>query len=252
MKYLEFEVKNMTLNRIGDKTAPISGAVNYFGVSVAFDEDFESIPGGKSVEFYKNKATKREPLVDGKCRIPNEILKDKDAFEMRVVSGCTVATPWVKIVITESGPITPEEPEEEAPESMEYVKTLSGDGAAPFLRITKNVLEYSQDGKKFRSGLNGVPEVPDDGKKYIRVNGDWIPYEEPEVPETPDMTELQEAAAKIPELENSVKELEKIEGLTGAASALTELADDETDPAAISASVNEIIALLKARGIATS
>lgn len=269
MKYLEFEVKNMALTRkSSDKTAPISGSVNYFGVSVEFDSDFAEVPGGKSVEFFKNKATKKVDLVDGKCSIPNEILKDKDAFEMRVVSGCTVATPWVKISITESGPISPEEPEEEPVEGMEYVKTQSGDNAVPYLRAGTNGLEFSHTGNEdeWEGALSGVPEVPakPKGQKYMRVHGDWVPYEEPEIPEAPDMTELEnkvkensDAVEKISgmetqltEHETAIEELKKIEGLTGAASALTELSDGETDPATISAAVNGIIALLKARGIA--
>lgn len=263
MKYLEFEVKNMALSRkSNDKTAPISGSVNYFGVSVEFDPDFADIPGGKSVEFFKNKATQKVDLIDGKCSIPNDILKDKDAFEMRVVSGCTVATPWVKISITESGPITPEEPEEQPSEGMEYVKTQSGENAVPYLRRTTNGLEFSQDGNEWESGLSGVPEVPKksaDGKKdvmYLRKHGDWVPYEQPEIPETPDMTDLEnkvsENATAIEGMKTDITELKKVEGLTGVASALTELADGETDPATISAKVNEIIALLKARGIATA
>jgi hypothetical protein len=259
MKYLEFEVKSMTLGRKGgDKTAPISGSVNYFGVSVDFDEDFASIPGGKSVEFFKNKATTRRDLIDGKCGIPNELLKDKDAFEMRIVSGCTVATPWVKIVVTESGSITPEEPEEQPEEGMEYVKTQSGDNAVPFLRVATNGLEFSKNGEDWEGGLSGVPEVPKkpNGAKYLRVHGDWIPYEEPEIPEVPDLTELQgrveSNSTAVEKHEQAIEELKKIEGLTGVASTLTELADDETDPVAIAAKVNEIISLLRTRGIATT
>lgn len=252
MKYLEFEIRNMTLNRKqGDKTVPISGSVNYFGVSVSFDEDFESVPGGKFVEFFKNKITKRNDLIDGKCAIPNEFLKDKDAFEIRVVSGGTVATPWVKIVPTESGPIAPEEPGEEPEEGMEYVKTMSGDNAVPYLRAGTNGMEFSKDGKEWESGLSGVPEVPAKPKdqKYMRVHGDWVPYNEPEMPEVPDLTELQE---KVSANTQAIEELKNVEGLTGSASALTELTDGETDPATIAAKVNEIISLLKARGIATT
>lgn len=252
MKYLEFEVKNMTLGRKkDDKTAPISGSVNYFGVSVAFDEDFESIPGGKSVEFFKNKATVRCDLVDGKCGIPNEILRDKDAFEMRVVSGCTVATPWVKIVITESGAIAPEEPEEQPDEGMEYVKTQNGDASLPYMRMGDHGPEFSQDGKDWQNGVSGVPDVPAKPKdqKYMRVHGDWVPYEEPDIPEVPGLTELQ---GKVDTNAQAIEELKNVEGLAGAASALTELSDGETDPAAIAAKVNEIISLLKVRGIATT
>ncbi len=226
MKNILFKVSNMAITRAasGDKSSPISGSVNYFGVEFEFDEEFSSIAGTKSVEFFKNRETIRRDLVDGKCLIPNEMLKDKSQFEMRVISGTSVATPWVSVSVSESGTITPEEPAEDVPENMEYVKTQSGDDAVPYLRVASNGLEFSKDGKEWEGGLSGVPEVPakPKGIKYLRMNGDWVPYEE-----------------HAP-----------IDGLTGTASALEELVDGETDPATIAAKVNEIIALLKVRGVA--
>lgn len=177
MKYLEYEVKNMSITKkTGDKTALISGAVNYFGMHFDFDEEFSGIPGAKSVEFYKNRNKIRVDLLDNSCAIPNELLTDKNNFEIRVVSGNTIATPWVSIGITESGVILPESPDEEPPETMEYVKTYTGDHAAPLLRATTNGLEYSTDGENWNSGVSGVPEVPSKPKDAIfgRTNGDWV------------------------------------------------------------------------------
>lgn len=177
MKYLEFDVKNMKIDRTsGDKTALISGAVNYFGLHFSFDDEFASIPGAKAVEFFKNKQTRRVDLVNGACAIPNELLNDKTNFEMRVVSGSTVGTPWSTVGITESGAVMPEEPDEEPPEGMDYVKTYPGDEAAPYLRASTNGLEYSQDGENWNSGVSGVPEVPAKPKGAIfgRTNGDWV------------------------------------------------------------------------------
>ena len=54
MKYLEFTVSNMQINRT-DKIPLISGAANFFGVHFSFDDDFAQIAGTKSVEFYNNK-----------------------------------------------------------------------------------------------------------------------------------------------------------------------------------------------------
>lgn len=177
MKYLEFDVKNMAITRTsGDKTALISGAVNYFGLHFTFDEEFANIPGAKAVEFYKNRNKIRFDLVNNMCAIPNDILTDKNNFEIRVVSGNTIATPWTSIGITESGVILPEFPEKELPETMEYVKTFTGDQAAPLLRATTNGLEYSTDGENWDSGVSGVPEVPSKPKGAVfgRTNGDWV------------------------------------------------------------------------------
>lgn len=181
MKYLEFEIKNMSITKKpGDKTALISGAVNYFGLHFTFDEEFASIPGAKAVEFYKNRNKIRVDLVDNMCAIPNELLTDKNTFEIRVASGNTIATPWTSIGITESGVILPESPDEELPETMEYVKTFTGDQSAPLLRATTNGLEYSTDGENWDSGVSGVPEVPSKpkGAVYLRKNGDWVNAEE--------------------------------------------------------------------------
>lgn len=177
MKYLEFKVSNMAISRVaGDKTALISGAVNYFGLHFDFDEEFAAIPGAKAVEFYKNRNKIRVDLVDNACVIPNELLTDKQNFEIRVISGNTIGTKWESIGITESGVIMPEEPEEELPATMEYVKTFTGDEAAPLLRATTNGLEYSTNGEDWNSGVSGVPEVPSRPKDAIfgRKNGDWV------------------------------------------------------------------------------
>lgn len=177
MKNLEFDIKNMAIARTaGDKTVLISGAVNYFGVHFNFDDEFADIPGTKTVEFYKNKHTWKVDLVDNACTIPNELLTDKANFEMRVVSGNTIGTTWASVGITESGVIFPETPEEEPPESMEYVKTASGENAVPYLRAGTNGLEYSQNGEDWNSGVSGVPEVPSRPKDAIfgRTNGDWV------------------------------------------------------------------------------
>lgn len=177
MKYLEFDVKNMAITRTpGDKTALISGAVNYFGLHFNFDEEFANVPGAKAVEFFKNRNKVRIDLVENSCAIPNELLADKTAFEIRVISGNTIGTTWTSIGITESGVIMLEYPEEDIPDTMEYVKTFTGDQAAPLLRATTNGLEYSTDGENWDSGVSGVPEVPSKpkGAIYGRTNGDWV------------------------------------------------------------------------------
>lgn len=176
MKYLEFDISNMAITKNSkDKTALISGAVSYFGLHFNFDEEFADIPGGKAVEFIKKNNKDRRDLVDGKCEIPNWILTDKDTFSMRVTCGNTIGTQWAQVSITEGGIIMPEEPEE-APSGMEYVKTASGENAAPYLRASTNGLEYSQNGEDWNSGVSGVPEVPSrpKGAAYLRKNGDWV------------------------------------------------------------------------------
>lgn len=177
MKYLEFNIANMVITKDPkDKTALISGSVDRFGMHFSFDEEFESIPGTRAILFSKKNLSEKCSLIDGKCKIPNWILIDKDAFSVRVICGNTTGTKWQTINIEEGGIIMPETPEEEPPVSMEYVKTMSGDGAVPYLRAETNGLEYSQNGVDWQSGLDGVPEVParPQGAIFGRSNKDWV------------------------------------------------------------------------------
>ncbi len=277
MKYLEFKVSNMAISRVaGDKTALISGAVNYFGLHFDFDEEFVTISGTKAVEFYKNRNKIRVDLVDNACAIPNELLTDKQAFEIRVVSGNTIGTTWQSIGITESGVIMPEEPEEELPTTMEYVKTFTGDEAAPLLRATTNGLEYSTNGEDWNSGVSGVPEVPSrpKGAAYLRKNGDWVNAEEYLSENGGDANAIEEiklndvalpienkavnidlsAYAKTADVVATYAEkstVESLQTLTGTASSLTALDYSETDTTVIVTKINEIIGILQARGVAT-
>lgn len=265
MKYLEFDVKNMAISRTaGDKTALISGAVNYFGLHFNFDEEFAAIPGAKAVEFYKNRNKIRVDLVENQCAIPNELLTDKANFEMRVVSGKTIGTTWLGVGITESGIIMPEEPEEEAPSGMEYVKTASGENAAPYLRASTNGLEYSQNGEDWNSGVSGVPEVPSrpKGAAYLRKNGDWVNAEEyfaENGGETNVINEVQVDGTALPvtdktvniDLSDCVKKTSS-QALTGEATQLSELDYSETDTANIVTKINDIILALQARGVVTA
>lgn len=245
MKYIEYDVKNMAITRNGkDKTSPVSGSVNYYGVQFNFDEEFDGIAGAKSVEFYKGRNTVRADLVEGKCQIPNDFLRDKTAFDMRVICGNSVATPWVSVGITESGQIMPDEPGEDAPAGMEYVKTMSGDETVPFLRATKDGLEFSRNGDDWEGGVNGIPDVPKDtkdhkAKGYIRKHGDWVEYEEPE---TADLS----GYAKTDDIKDGL--------MTGTAAAITELSagDSEISTADLVSKLNEIISILQTRGIALS
>lgn len=283
MKYINYDVKNMAISlAAGEKTKLISGAVNYFGVHFSFDDEFSAIPGGKAVEFFKNKQTRRIDLVDNQCAIPNELLTDKSNFEMRVVSGNTIGTTWISVGITESGIIAPEEPEEEAPSGMEYVKTTSGDEAVPYLREASNGLEYSKDGVDWNSGLDGVPEVPATPKGAIfgRANKDWVRIDKmidelkEQVSNLTGSNAIVEvkvdgvaltpvdgsvdidlsAYAKTADVEATYAEkstVDALQTLTGAASQLAALDYSETDTATIVTKINEIVGLLQARGIAT-
>lgn len=278
MKYINYDVKGMAISlTAGEKTKLISGAVNYFGLHFNFDEEFAAIPGVKAVEFFKNKQTRRIDLVDGECAIPNELLSDKANFEMRVVSGNTIGTTWLSVGITESGVILPEEPEEELPESMEYVKTFTGEQSAPLLRTSTNGLEYSTNGEDWNSGVSGVPEVPSrpKGAAYLRKNGDWINAEEylaenggeaniidevkvdgTALPITDKSVNIDLSAyAKTSEADAKYAEKETVDALktlTGEASTLELLDYSETDTSVIVTKVNEIITLLQTRGIATT
>lgn len=158
MKYLELVVKNMSIERAaGDRTKLISGSVNFFGLHFTFDEDFATLEGQKSVEFFKNRSKKRVDLVADACAIPNEFLEDKSPIEFRVLVGNTVATPWTSVSIVESGQIEPEEPDEEKPLGLDYVKTPSGDNAIAQIKKGEKGLEYSVNGNDWES-VNGGGE----------------------------------------------------------------------------------------------
>lgn len=275
MKYLEFDVKNMAISQSqGEKTKLISGAVNYFGMQFNFDEEFAAIPGAKAVEFFKNKQTRRVDLVDGACAIPNELLSDKANFEMRVVSGNTIGTTWLSVGITESGVIIPETPEEKLPESMEYVKTFTGDQAAPLLRATTNGLEYSTNGEDWNSGVSGVPEVPSrpKGAAYLRKNGDWVNAEEylaENGGETNAIDEVKVNGAALPIEDKSVNidlseyaktadlateyatktEVSELQTLTGTAETITELDYSTDNISSVVTAYNSLVTALKARGV---
>lgn len=275
MKYLEFDVKNMAISRTaGDKTALISGAVNYFGLHFNFDEEFAAIPGAKAVEFYKNRNKIRVDLVDNQCAIPNELLTDKANFEIRVVSGNTIGTTWLGVGITESGVILPETPEEEPPESMEYVKTYTGDQAAPLLRATTNGLEYSTNGEDWNSGVSGVPEVPSrpKGAAYLRKNGDWVNAEEylaENGGETNVINEVQVDGTALPVTDKSVNidlsayaktadlaseyatktEVAALHTLTGTAETVADIDYSTTDISDVITSYNALLSALRARDV---
>lgn len=275
MKYINYDVKNMAISlTAGEKTKLISGAVNYFGLHFNFDDEFASIPGAKAVEFFKNKQTRRVDLVDNQCAIPNELLTDKANFEMRVVSGNTIGTTWLSVGITESGVIMPEEPEEESPSGMEYVKTASGENAAPYLRASTNGLEYSQNGEDWNSGVSGVPEVPSrpKGAAYLRKNGDWVNAEEylaENGGETNVINEVQVDGTALPVTDKSVNidlsayaktadlaseyatktEVSELQTLTGTAETVTDIDYSTTDISDVITSYNALLSALRARGV---
>ena len=277
MKYLKFDVKNMAITKSSaDKSPLISGAVDYFGLYFNFDEEFSDIAGTKAVEFIKKNNKERKDLVDGKCTVPNWILTDKESFQMRVISGNTIGTKWTSVAIEEGGIIMPEEPEEEAPSGIEYVKTSSGENAAPYLRAGTNGLEYSQNGEDWNSGVSGVPEVPSRPKDaaYLRKNGDWVNAEEYLSENGGDPNVIEEVKvdnvpleitdksvnidltpyAKTEDVANTYatkSTVEALQTLTGTTSQLTTLDYSETDTSVIVTKINEIIGVLQARGIAT-
>lgn len=275
MKYINYDVKGMAISLTArEKTKLISGAVNYFGLHFNFDEEFAAIPGVKAVEFFKNKQTRRIDLVDGECAIPNELLTDKANFEMRVISGNTIGTTWTSVGITESGVILPETPEEELPESMEYVKTYTGDQAAPILRASTNGLEYSTNGEDWNSGVSGVPEVPSrpKGAAYLRKNGDWVNAEEylaENGGEANIIDEVKVDGTALPITDKSVnidlsaytktadadaKYAEKatvdaLQTLTGTAETISELDYSTDDISTVVTAYNSLVTALKARGV---
>jgi len=217
----------------GDNTALISGSVGYYGIHFNFDAEFADLAGLKAVEFYKNRNKIRIDLVDGACAIPNELLKDNQKFEIRVISGTMIATTWTPVSIIESGVIFPEEPEEETILGTEYVKSVSGENAVALLRSGYNGLEYSTDGEDWNSGVSGVPEVPAKPKdaEYLRKNGDWVQFD--------------------PSRYASKNEVEALQVLTGTATQLTTLDYGETDTTVIVSKINEIITQLQTRGVST-
>lgn len=275
MKYLEFDISNMAITKNSkDKTALISGAVSYFGLHFNFDGEFADIPGGKAVEFIKKNNKDRRDLVDGKCEIPNWILTDKDTFSMRVTCGNTIGTQWAQVNITEGGIIMPEDPEEEAPSGMEYVKTASGENAAPYLRASTNGLEYSQNGEDWNSGVSGVPEVPSrpKGAAYLRKNGDWVNAEEylaENGGETNVINEVQVDGAALPVTDKTVNidlsvyakttdltneyatktEVAALQTLTGTAETVTDIDYSTTDISDVITAYNSLLSTLRARGV---
>lgn len=275
MKYLEFDISNMAITKNSkDKTALISGAVGYFGLMFNFDEEFADIAGAKSVEFIKKNNKERKDLVDGKCEIPNWILTDKDPFQMRVTCGNTIGTQWASVNITESGIIMPEEPEEEAPSGMEYVKTQSGENAAPYLRASTNGLEYSQNGDDWNSGVSGVPEVPSrpKGAAYLRKNGDWVNAEEylsENGGETNLIDEVKVNGTALPIADKAVNidlseyaksanvadtyatqaTVSALQTMTGTAEAISELDYSTNDISTVVTAFNGLLTALKARGV---
>lgn len=272
MKYINYDVKSMTISPSqGEKTKLISGAVNYFGLHFNFDDEFASIPGAKAVEFFKNKQTRRVDLVDNQCAIPNELLTDKANFEMRVVSGNTIGTTWLSVGITESGVIMPEEPEEESPSGMEYVKTASGENAAPYLRASTNGLEYSQNGEDWNSGVSGVPEVPTRPKDAIfgRTNGDWVRIDKMIEEAGGGITGVKVDGTALTPVDGSVDidlsayaktadivseyatktEVSELQTLTGTAETVTDIDYSTTDISDVITSYNALLSALRARGV---
>lgn len=248
MKYLEFEVKNMSVNRVSSDRVPIvSGAVNYYGIHVNFDDDFREIVGSKSIEFYKNRNKERVDLADGKCAIPNIFLRDKEPFSIRVLAGNTVATSWQNVTLVESGVILEENPDEPAPAGLEYVKTPSGDETVPYLRAGTNGLEFSKDGDEWQGGIEGVPEVPKSpaGRMFVRTYGDWVPTNMP----VESIVEVRLNGEIVPSIDGVVDIA--VQGLKNSATSVTKLDAGETDTAAIVSKINEVIDLLQSRGIAT-
>lgn len=273
MKYLEFSVNNMKISKNStDKTALISGAIDFFGVHFEFDEDFKAIPGIKAVEFIKKNNKDRKELVDGKCAIPNWILTDKDVFQIRVTSGTTIGTQWEQVAITEGGIIMPETPDEEPPAMMAYVKTPSGEYEVALIRATTNGLEYSTDGgETWNSGVPEVPARPKDAV-YLRKNGDWVNAEEylsENGGEANVINEIQVDGTALPVTEKSVnidlsayaktadadaKYAEKstvdaLQTLTGTAETVADIDYSTTDISDVITSYNALLSALRARGV---
>lgn len=226
MKYLEFDVKNMTVVRQStDKTAILSGAVNYYGLHFTMDPEFENLAGAKACIISKpsSRETKRYDLDEnGRCPIPNSFLRDNKPIEIRVVSGNMIGTPWTIVNVTESGQVPPEEPEAEPEVDKSFVQSPIGGENVPYLKASAtNGLEYSVDGITWQGGTVGVPEVPSlpSGLTYFRKYGDWV----------------------------------QGDALVGTAPIIAEIADPTLATAEdVANKVNEIIQALVARGITTT
>lgn len=255
MKYLEFDVNDMGIKRTkSDKTVLVSGAVNYFGIHFNFDEEFANIPGAKAVEFYKSRNKIRSDLVDNACAIPNELLTDRNSFEIRVVSGNAVGTQWTPVSIAESGVILPESPEEELPATTEYVKTYTGDEAVPLLKVTTNGLEYSQNGEDWQSGVSGVPEVNSSPKNAIwgRKWGDWVRVdkliEEASEATNIDLSEYAKSA-DVAEKYATKDEVSSLQTLQGTADTISDIDYSVTDISDVISAYNMLLSALRTRGI---
>lgn len=177
MKYLLFNVTKQTVSRTkGDDAQIVSGSLGYYGIQVDFDEESLNIPGMKSAEFFKEKHSVMVDLVDGKCVIPDDMLKTATPFELRIICG-NVTTTWTSISVAAGGVIPTETPDEPQ-DGTAYVKSVSGENAVAMLRTGNNGLEYSANGVDFEPGVNGVPDAPrGKDKLFARTNGDWINLE---------------------------------------------------------------------------
>ena len=157
---------------------------------------------------------------------------------------------------------------------MEYVKTASGENAAPYLRASTNGLEYSQNGEDWNSGVSGVPEVPSrpKGAAYLRKNGDWVNAEEylaENGGETNVINEVQVDGTALPVTDKTVNidlsayaktsdlaseyatktEVADLQTLTGTAETVTDIDYSTTDISDVITSYNALLSALRARGV---
>lgn len=181
MRYIKFKASEFALTR-DDKTPIVSGSIDFYGIEIELDEFWRNLPGTKQIQFYKSRNRVQCDLIEGKCVLPNEFIADRSPFEMRLSSGDRVATPWIQVMLTEGGPLFSDDPDEDIPEELSYVKTPKGDQAISQLRAGENGLEYSVNGVDWESAINGIPDVPKipDDVSYVRKRGDWIPEEQGE------------------------------------------------------------------------
>lgn len=202
MQYIKFRTSGSSLSK-NDKTPIISGSINFYGIEIEFDDFWNNLPGTKEVQFCKNRNRVKRDLENGKCIIPNDFIEDKHSFDMRVVSGDRFATPWIPVVLTEGGPLFQDNPEEDLPEDLTYVKTPKGDQAISQLRVGENGLEYSVNGIDWESAINGIPDVPKtiEDMEYLRKRGDWVPIEKgqaiADLTGSPTMTDFNNLLAQL-------------------------------------------------------